>query len=223
MLFRNRGDGRFEETTLQANLETFWPWSVATGDVDNDRDEDVFIAAGMGYPFYYWPNSLMLNQGNGAFVDAADSRGIEPPVEGIYLEEKIQDRFAVRSSRCAATADFDGDGRLDIVTNNFNHRPYYFRNAFPRQNYIAFRLTGTRSNRDAIGARVMLTVGDGRMVRLLTTTGGYLSQSSRVVHFGLGDAQQIDQAEIVWPSGRRQVIPDPELNRRHDVAEPDEP
>jgi hypothetical protein len=222
VLFRNRGDGRFEDRTLQANLETFWPWGVATGDVDNDGDEDVFVAAGMGYPFYYWPNSLMLNQGNGTFVDMADSAGIEPPVEGIYLEQKIQDRFAVRSSRCAATADFDGDGRLDIVTNNFNHRPYYFRNSLPPQNYLAFRLAGTRSNRDAIGARITLTVGERRMVRLLPTAGGYLSQSSKVVHFGLGDVPQVDQAEIVWPSGRRQVIPNPGLNERHDVTEPDE-
>lgn len=223
VLFRNRGDGTFEELTDHAHLETFWPWGVATGDFDNDSHEDVFMAGGMGYPFYYWPNYLMLNRGDGTFVDVAESRGIEPPVDGIYLDEKIQDRFAVRSSRCAATADFNGDGRLEIVTNNFNHLPYYYRNDFPRKNYIAFRLTGTRSNRDAIGATVTLTVGERKIVRLLQTAGGYLSQSSKVLHFGLDDFEQVDQAEIVWPSGQRQIISHPELNLLHEIAEPEEP
>jgi len=220
VLFKNLGNGKFKEVTEEANLETFWPWGVATSDFDNDGHEDVFMAAGMGYPFYYWPNYLMMNQGDATFADVADSQGIEPPVKGIYLDEKIQDRYAVRSSRCAATADFDGDGRVDIITNNFNHRPYYYRNSFPQKNYIAFRLTGTTSNRDAIGATVTLTKGKRRMIRLLQTAGGYLSQSSKVIHFGLDDLQQIDQVEIVWPSGRRQVIPKPKLNTMHRITEP---
>jgi hypothetical protein len=163
----------------------------------------------------------MLNQGDGTFVDVADACGIEPPAEGIYLDEKIQDRYAVRSSRCAATADFNGDGRLDIVTNNFNHLPYYYRNDFPPKNYIAFHLTGTESNRDAVGASVTLTVGERKIVRLLQTAGGYLSQSSKVLHFGLDDFEQIDQAEIVWPSGQRQVLPNPDLNVLHEITEPE--
>lgn len=222
VLFKNLGGGKFEEVTEEANLETFWPWGVATSDFDNDGHEDVFMAAGMGYPFYYWPNYLMLNQGNGTFVDFADSQGIEPPVQGIYLDEKIQDRYAVRSSRCAATADFNRDGRIEIVTNNFNHRPYYYQNSFPRKHYIAFQLTGTVSNRDAIGALVTLTMGERKMVRLLQTAGGYLSQSSKVIHFGLDDVEQVDQAEIVWPSGRRQVILKPELDKFHKITESEE-
>jgi hypothetical protein len=222
VLFENLGNGRFEDVTRQANMETFWPWGVSTSDFDNDSYEDVFMAAGMGFPFYYWPNYLMLNQGDGTFVNAAETSGIEPPAQGVYLDEKIQDRFAVRSSRCAATADFDRDGRVDIVTNNFNDRPYFYRNEFPPNNYIAFALTGTVSNRDAIGATVTLTSGDRKMVRLLQTAGGYLSQSSKVIHFGLGGLGRIDQAEIVWPSGRRQVIPQPELNALHEITEPTE-
>lgn len=220
VLFRSLGNGEFEEVTQEANLETFWPWGVATGDFNNDSHEDVFMAAGMGYPFYYWPNSLMMNRGDGSFVDVAETQGIEPPAEGIYLEDKIQDRYAVRSSRCAATGDFDGDGRLEIVTNNFNHRPYYFRNSFPQRNYIAFDLTGTKSNRDAIGAIVTLRLGERKMVRLLQTAGGYLSQSSKRIHFGLADNDKVDELEILWPSGQRQRLLNPELNRRHQITEP---
>lgn len=222
VLFRNEGDGRFVEASEEANLETFWPWGVATADFNNDGHEDVFMAAGMGYPFYYWPNYLMLNQGDGTFVNTSEQHGIEPPVRGIYLDVKIQDRDAIRSSRCAATADFDNDGRIEIVTNNFNHEPYYYRNGFQKKNYIAFRLTGTTSNRDAIGAIIRITVGEQKMVRLLQTAGGYLSQSSKVLHFGVGDHEQVEQAEIIWPSGRQQVISNPALNTLHSITEPNE-
>src|SRR5262249_28268386 len=65
--YRNEGGGKFTEISDGADLETFWPWSIATGDFDNDGWEDVFIASGMGYPYYYWPNYLMMNQGDGTF------------------------------------------------------------------------------------------------------------------------------------------------------------
>src|SRR5438876_525686 len=198
-LYRNLGHGHFTETAAAAGLETFWPWGVATGDYDNDGNEDVFIPSGMGYPFYYWPNHLMMNNGDGTFRDRADVLGIEPPVGGIYLEERVGGQPAARSSRSAVVADFDGDGRLGIVTNNFNGPPYYFVNRLPRRNYVEFRLTGTTSNRDAIGAVVRLWVGKTVMVRQVSPAGGYLAQSSRVVHFGLGDRTRVDRVEIRWP------------------------
>src|SRR5206468_9344975 len=61
--YRNEGGGKFTEVSDQAGLETFWPWGIATGDFDNDGYEDVFLPSGMGYPFYYWPNALLMNQG----------------------------------------------------------------------------------------------------------------------------------------------------------------
>jgi hypothetical protein len=219
-LYRNLGHGKFAETAVAAGLETLWPWGVATGDFDNDGHEDVFIPSGMGYPYYYWPNQLMMSNGDGTFRDRAADFGIEPPRGGIYLEERVAGRQATRSTRAAVVADFDGDGRLEIVTNNFNDRPYYFANRLPRRNYVELRLTGTRSNRDAIGAVVRLWVGKTVMVRQVNPAGGYLSHSSRVVHFGLGDDTQVDRIEIRWPRGIVQRLDNPEINTLLQIREP---
>jgi hypothetical protein len=226
--FKNRGGGKFEECSDRVGLETFWPWSAATGDFDNDGHEDVFIPSGMGYPFYYWPNALLMNNGDGTFSDWAKETGVEPPVGGIVLPEQIRHKEMVRSSRCAAVADFDGDGRLEIITNNFNDRPYYFRNHFPKKNYLAVRLTGARrkggdsgTNRDAIGAVVRLYAGKEVLTRQVNPAGGYLSKSSRTLHFGLGDRDRVDRVEITWPGpGRRtQTIKAPALNKLLEVDE----
>jgi len=222
-LFKNLGKEKFEEMSDKANMETFWPWGVATGDFDNDGYEDVFLPSGMGYPFYYWPNQLMMNKGNEHFSSRARELGIEPPARGLYLEEKVGGKDAPRSSRCAAVADFDGDGRLEIVTNNFNDQPYYFRNNLPPKNWIAFRLRGTKSNRDAIGAVVKLHMGKEVMMRQLCPAGGYLSQSSKTLHFGLGERSKIDKVEIKWPRGGITEIHNPEINKlQPEIVEPKE-
>jgi hypothetical protein len=219
-LYRNLGNGKFTETAVPAGLETFWPWGIATGDYDNDGDEDVFITSGMGYPFYYWPNQLMMNNGDGTFRDRASSLGVEPPTGGEFQEKDIAGKKAARSSRSAVVADFDGDGRLDIVTNNFNDQPYFFANQFSKRNYVEFRLTGTRSNRDAVGALVRLWVGKTVMVREVNPAGGYLSHSSRTIHFGLGDRNKVDSVEIRWPRGTLQSLSNPAINSLHQVTEP---
>jgi hypothetical protein len=138
----------------------------------------------------------------------------------MFLPEKILGRTAARSSRAAAVADFDGDGRLEVVVNNFNDTPYYFRNQAPRRNFVALRLRGTRSNRDAVGAVVRLHRGGKVLTRQVHGACGYLAQSSRTLHFGLADDATIDRVEITWPSGTRQQLTGLTPNALHEVVEP---
>jgi enediyne biosynthesis protein E4 len=219
-LFKNLGNGKFEEISDKANMETLWPWGIATGDFDNDGYEDVFLASGMGYPWGYWPNRLMMNNGDETFSERSAEEGIEPPARGLYLEGTFRGKPLPRSSRAAAVADFDGDGRLEIVVNNFNDNPYYCKNNFPQKNYVAFRLKGTQSNRDAIGAVARLYAGKEIMTRQVHPAGGYLSQSSKTLHFGLGDRSKIDRIEIKWPRGMVQKIEGPAINTLHAITEP---
>jgi len=218
-LFKRLPSGKFAEVSDQAKLETWWPWGIAIGDFDNDGYEDVYLPSGMGFPYGYWPSALMMNNGNETFTDRAAEFGIEPPPGGRYLTQSIGGKRVVRSSRCAAVADFDGDGRLDLIVNNFNDHAFYFRNHFPQKNWIAFRLTGTQSNHDAIGAVVTLHLGAEKMVRQVHAAGGYLSQSSLMLHFGLGDRTAIDWMEIRWPSGLRERIDHPSINALHLLIE----
>lgn len=221
-LFKNLGSGRMEEMSDRAGLETWWPWGIAVGDFDGDGSEDIFLASGMGYPFSYWRNHLMMNNHDETFSERSTELGVEPPRGGTFQRDQIGVERAARSTRCAATADFDGDGRLEIVTNNFNDRPYYFRNKLTPQNFVAFKLKGTRSNHDAIGAVARVFVGDQILTRQVNPAGGYLSQSSKTLHFGLGKYDHIDRVEITWPSGTVQKLEPPKINSVHQIVEPAE-
>lgn len=101
-----------------------------------------------------------------------------------------------------AIADLDGDGRLDVVINNNNSTPTVYINNLRRVGkHIDLRLVGTRSNRDAIGARVRLSAGGKIMTRQIEAGSGFASEATLAAHFGLGDAERIDSVEIIWPSG----------------------
>jgi hypothetical protein len=106
------------------------------------------------------------------------------------------------------------------VTNNFNDRPYFFANRFPKKNYVEFRLTGTTSNRDAIGSVIRLWAGKTVMVRQVNPAGGYLAQSSRTAHFGLGERTSVDSVVIRWPRGIVQTVKSPPINTLHQIKEP---
>ena len=163
-----------------------------------------------------------MNEADGVFHDRAAELGVEPPPRGRALPEQIGGVPAVRSSRCAVTGDFDRDGRLEVVVNNFNDQPFYFKNHFPAKNYIGFRLRGMRSNRDAIGAVVRVYRGDQVLTRQVHAAGGYLAQSSRIIHVGLGDAATFDRVEVTWPGGLRQALDGVQANKINQVVEPAE-
>ncbi|MDT4897002.1 MAG: enediyne biosynthesis protein [Acidobacteriota bacterium] len=112
----------------------------------------------------------------------------------------------VKDSRGAAVADFNRDGRLDIVINNNNETPTVYLNNLKAENSLEIKLVGRRSNRDAVGADVRLTTAGKTMLRQVEAGSGYASQSMLPVHFGLGQSAAIDAIEIRWPSGQVQRI-----------------
>jgi enediyne biosynthesis protein E4 len=218
-LYRNLGGGRFEEVSDRAGFETWWPWGIAEGDFDSDGYEDAFIPTGMGYPFFYWRPSLLWNRGDGTFTESSRAAGIEPPSGGTLTVPDADGQRRTRSNRAAAVADFDGDGRLDIVVSNFNDRAMLYRNRSAAAHWCAVRLKGTGSGTDAIGAFVTLKAGGRTYVRQVQATGGYLAQSSNTLHFGLGTNAKIDSAEIRWPRGTRQTF-QPTIDALTTVSEP---
>jgi hypothetical protein len=220
-LYRNKGDGTFEEVSDKSGAETFWPWGIAAGDFDNNRYVDAFLPSGMGYPYFFWRNNLLMNDGTGKFTDRSRQAGIDPPPGGPVMG-KIGGKPATRSARSAAVLDIENDGRLDVAVNNFNDNAHLYANRWPARGFIGFRLEGTRSNRDAIGAVVRIYAGNTVQVRLVQAAGGYLGQSSKTVHFGLGDTGKVDRAEIRWPSGHKQTIKNPSTGQIHAVREPKE-
>ena len=161
-----------------------------------------------------------MNDGNSTFTDRSKQAGVDPPPGGNVMG-KIAGKPATRSARSAAVIDIENDGRLDLAVNNFNDRAHLYANRWPARRFIGFRLEGTRSNRDAIGAVVRIYSGDTVQVRLVQAAGGYLAQSTKTLHFGLGDSGTVDRAEIRWPSGHKQIIKNPSIDRIHAVREPE--
>jgi hypothetical protein len=126
---------------------------------------------------------------NGTFVEAATPYGLD----------------SLRDGRGLAVSDFDGDGGLDFIVNNYNAPPHYYVNKVPnRGHWLRIRLRGRQSNRDGIGAILRARVGDLKMMRVVTAGDGYASQYSRVAHFGVDQATVIDELEVTWPSGIKQ-------------------
>ena len=114
----------------------------------------------------------------------------------------------VKDSRGVAVADFDGDGRLDLVINNNNETPALYLNNLRKTGHaVELKLVGgPGSNRDAVGACVRLTAGGKTMTRYVEAGSGYASQSMLPVHFGLGGAEAVEAVEVCWPSGLVQRI-----------------
>ena len=246
-LFANQGGGRFKEVSDSVGVETYWPWGPSVDDFNADGWDDIFIAAGMNFPYRYGINSLLLNDGGHRFLPSEFVVGMEPRPNGateqvwFTLDCKGGDAFnpfcracskpgaidmrchvdsagkltmmGSLGSRSAVALDLDGDGDLDIVTNEFNGRPQVLVSDLAQRHRIhslKVRLRGTRSNREGLGAEVTVVLPDGRRIlKLLDGKSGYLSQSDLPLYFGLADADHAGSIEVRWPSGRQQTVAGP--------------
>ena len=124
-----------------------------------------------------------------------------------------------RPSRGLATGDLDGDGRPEILIVNMNDRPTLLKNVGPRQNAIAITLTGTRSNRSAIGARCTVEVNGRKQIADVVSGGSYYSQNAFTLYFGVGKADKVDRIEVRWPTGGTQSWTNVAVNRTVRITE----
>ena len=118
-----------------------------------------------------------------------------------------------------AVADFDRDGRLDLAIQNLEKPAVLLMGRGEAGHWLQVSLETARGSRDAIGARVIAHTGGRRQLRQVISGSGFLSQSSRVLHFGLGDVDRVEKLEIHWPSGQRETLHDVAADQRIVIRE----
>ncbi len=229
--FRKTGKNQFEEISDRIHAENYWPWGISVGDLNADGFEDVFVAASMNYPYRYGINSVLLNDAGKKFVDSEFVLGVEPRSKGTaqaWMELDCSGAhrnnrhcedcggkvliWAATGTRSSVIFDVEGDGDLDIVTNDFGGTPMVLRSDLSEKgslHYLKVALIGSESNRDGIGAIVRVHIGDQEMLSAHDGKSGYLAQSSLPLYFGLGEAQSVDRIEVDWPSGKHQIVTGP--------------
>ena len=205
-LYRNLGDGMFEDVTMitgaGAGTLAHVTWGNGFVDFDNDGDRDIFVACGhLQDNVEQYNNSaatnvrniLLMNTGDGKFVDVSDQSG-----DG--MEVKLR-------SRAAGFDDLDNDGDLDVVILNSRRGPTLLRNdSVPKNHWLQVRLQGVKTNRDGIGAHVKVTAGDLALLDEVHSGRGYQSHYGMRLHFGLGNHDKVDRIEVRWIGGGTDVF-----------------
>jgi hypothetical protein len=212
-LFRNDGHGAFIEETRSSGLARMTVklsgWCTVVADFNNDGWKDIFTAnshvndriGDFQSIAFKQSNTLFLNDGTGHFRDPMGSAGLSS---------------AVAIHRGCGVADFNGDGRLDVVVLTLGTPAELWQNeAGSGDQWLIVRLVGTKSNRDGIGARVKV----GNQVRTMTSSIGYASSSHAGLHFGLGKSPGPVRVEVEWPSGTKQVVDDVKPNQVTEIRE----
>jgi hypothetical protein len=220
-LYRNDGDGNFTDVTFQTGIGEptipFLGWGTGFLDFDNDGWKDIIVANGHVYPAvdnFQWGTSyaqqLLLfknirtvNNGQIRFerVTAAPNSGLAVSI----------------NARGMAIADFDSDGKLDIVTANSGAVPSLLRNVSEvKNNWLKIKLVGDVSKKtpkDAIGSTVYVMTGNLRQRFDLISGANYASQDEQTIHVGLGNSSKIDKLEIIWANGQIETFPVDGINK----------
>ena len=221
-LYHANGDGTYTDVTFPAGLginADALGWGAMFADVDNDGRPDLLVVNGHVYPevdqaklgaTYREPRFLYWNAGNGKFKDLSKSSGpgLLDPLPG----------------RGLAIGDLWNDGRLEAVINNVSDRPLVLVNEARNPNHwVTLHLVGTKSNRDAIGARVTVRGTSNNAPRIwvneVRSGSSYSSSSDQRLHFGLGVSATLESLEVRWPSGATELFPPPGEDRVTTVTE----
>jgi hypothetical protein len=209
----------FEERTVESGLadvtHSFVGWGTHFLDYDNDTKLDLMIVNGHLNEViertrrdvsYSEPALLLRNTGGGAFQNMEKLAG-----------PTFQQKFRAHG---LAVGDFDNDGRIDAIFTRLNETPVLLRNTWTEASWIGLELEGTRSNRDAIGAKVVIEAGPRKIVRWIEGGGSYLSSSDKRLLFGLGpNTPSKVSAAITWPNGQIQTVSGLGVNRYHKITE----
>jgi hypothetical protein len=220
VLYRNDGDANFTDVSYQVGLARdtipFLGWGVGFLDFDNDGWKDILMINGHVYPAVdkqdwgttYAERPLLYRNDHGKIFTQV------PPVEGTGLARVI-------SGRGAAFGDLFNNGKIDVVINVEDGTPVLLKNVnADHHHWIEMRLIGgPKSPRDAVGATVYLTANGMRQREDVVSGGSFISSNDPRVHFGLGDATTGGIAEIDWPSGRKEKITIPAVDKIYTVVE----
>jgi hypothetical protein len=222
-IYQNTGKGSFVEVTEQSGMAALSlpmaGYSPNIADFDNDGWKDIFVSRGHVQSLDSAPR-LMVEQPNTVFRNLGSMKLSAMKFSALTAEAGFTS-FPPSRHRGSAIGDLNGDGRLDVVVSAIHAPAEIWMNQSPSTNHwLEFKLQGTKSNRDGIGARIKVVTRSGAQYNHMTTSAGYASSSAGPVHFGLGQNSSADLVEIHWPSGIVQQMRDVAGDRVVLVKEP---